>query len=114
MRSLIRTAVMTGVGLVVLTKDKVEELANEVIKEGKLSEKEGEDLIKELKERSQQAQKSLEEKVEAMVREATAKLDVATKDDIAQLKAKIERLERQQEQGTGDFGEPSRDKRDSS
>ena len=44
MFDLIKKTMLTGVGLAAMTKDKVEELAKELSKKGKLSEKEGKDL----------------------------------------------------------------------
>lgn len=94
MFDLIKKTLLTGVGLGVMTKDKVEELAKELTRKGELSEKEGKELIDDLLKKSERARKDLEAKIEGLVREAMGKLNVATKKDIAQIDAKIKRLEK--------------------
>ena len=93
MFDLIKKTLLTGVGLAVLTKEKVEEVAEELVQKGKLSEREGQALIDDLLKRSEQARRDLEAKIEGAVQQAVAKLDVATKEDVSQLIARIERLE---------------------
>ncbi len=88
MFDLIKKTILTGVGLAVMTRDKIEELAKELTEKGKLSEKEGKKLIDELLSKSEQARKDLETKLEDMVRRALGKVDVATKEDIAGLEEK--------------------------
>ena len=96
MFDLIKKTILTGVGLAVMTRDKIEELAKELTEKGKLSEKEGKKLIDDLLTKSEQARKDLETKVEDMVRKALEKVDVATKKDIAGLEEKIRHLEQKQ------------------
>ena len=48
MLNLIKKTMLTGVGLAGLTKNKVEKLAKELAKKGKLSEKEGKKLVDDL------------------------------------------------------------------
>jgi len=92
MLSIIEKGLLTGIGFAAMTKDKVENLAKELIEKGGLSEKEGQALIDDLLKRSEEAQKDLEARVVELVRGAMEKLEVATKKDLAQLEAKIERL----------------------
>lgn len=96
MFDLIKKTMLTGVGLAGLTKDKIEKLAKELAKKGKLSEKEGKKLVDDLLKKSEQARKDLETKVEGMVRRALEKIDVATKEDIDRLEEKIRHLEQKQ------------------
>ena len=96
MFDLIKKTMLTGVGLAVMTRDKIEELAKELTEKGKISEKEGKELIDDLLKKSEQARKDLETKVEGMVRSALEKIDVATKEDIARLEEKIRHLEQKQ------------------
>ena len=93
MFDLIKKTMLTGVGLAAMTKDKVEELAKELSEKGKLSEKEGKDLLDGLLKKSEEAKKDLEGKIEGVVRKTLEKLNIATRKDIDELTAKIERLE---------------------
>jgi polyhydroxyalkanoate synthesis regulator phasin len=83
---------LTGLGLAVLTKEKVEELAHELAEKGKLTEKEGKELVDSLRTRSEEARKELEAKIRGTVEEAIKKLNLATKRDIEDLAARIEEL----------------------
>ena len=96
MFDLIKKTLLTGVGLAVLTKDKVEDLARELVRKGELSEKEGKELIDDLLKRSEQARKDLETTIDRLVREAVERLNLATKEDVAQLVARISRLEQRE------------------
>ena len=92
MFDLIKKSLLTGVGLAAMTKEKIEELAKELAEKGELTEKEGQELVADLLKRSKQAQQDLDEKLRGIVRETIQKLDVATKEDLAELAAKIEQL----------------------
>jgi len=93
MLDLMKKTLLTGVGLAVMTKDKVEELAKEVVEKGKLSEKEGKEFVDSVLKRSDEARKDLEGRIQTAVQGAVAKLNVATKTDIDELKAEIEKLQ---------------------
>ena len=84
---------LTGLGLAAMTKDRIEEFAKDLVEKGEMSVKEGKELIDELWKKSEQARKDLETKMEGMVQKAIEKLNMATKEDIAQLNEKIEGLE---------------------
>lgn len=99
MFDIIKKTMLTGVGLAAMTRDKVEELAKELIEMGGMSEKEGKELIAELQKKSKQARKDLETKVEDMVQKALKKTDVATKKDIARLEEKIKHIEQKESTG---------------
>jgi polyhydroxyalkanoate synthesis regulator phasin len=95
MLDLVRKGVLTGIGLASLTKDKVEELAEKIIEETKLSEEEGRKLVEDLLKQSEEARKNLEEEVKKTVGEALEKLDIPSRKDLEDLKARIEKLEDQ-------------------
>ena len=101
MFDLIKKTLLTGVGLAVMTKGNLEELVKDLVEKGKLSEKEGKAMVDDLLKKSEQAGKDLEAKVEKLAREVIAKVDVATKGDIAALSEKIERLERARREQSG-------------
>ncbi len=92
MIDLIKKTMLAGVGLAAMTKDKVEELAEELTEKGELSEKEAKELVEDLLERSKQAKKDLNKKMEDVVTKVLKKMDVATKKDIARLDRKIKNI----------------------
>ena len=94
MFDLIKKAVLTGVGLGVMTKEKVEELAAELSKRADLTEKQGEALIADLLVESEKAAQALDGKVSAAVRGALEKVEIATKRDVTALEKRIAEVER--------------------
>lgn len=100
MLELIKKTLLTGVGLAVVTKEKIEELSNDLVKKGQLSEQEGRQFIDDLLKKSEQAQKDLETRIENSVHSVVDKLNLVTKDDVAALEAKIEALE--EKRGAGE------------
>ncbi len=94
MIDLIKKTMLAGVGLAAMTKDKIEELAEELTEKGELSEKEAKELVDDLLERSKRAKKDLNKKMENVVTKVLKKMDVATKKDIARLDRKIKNIKK--------------------
>jgi len=94
MFAFIKKSLLTGIGLTLMTKDKVEELGKELVERGEMSEKEGKEFIDELVKKSEKARKDLDAKIERLVQDAIEKTNVATKKDIEKLAARLEQLER--------------------
>jgi polyhydroxyalkanoate synthesis regulator phasin len=92
MVDLIKKALYTGVGLAVLTKEKAEELVKELTQQAKLSEQEGKELFDGLLKQSEQARNDFQTKVDEAVLSVVKRLNLATKDEVASLKAKVDEL----------------------
>jgi len=90
---LIKKTMYMGVGLAYMTKEKVEEISQELIKKGELSATEGKEFIDDLTKKSEEARKGLEAKVDSLVKSSLARMKIATSDDIAALEKRIEKLE---------------------
>ena len=99
MFDLIRKTLLTGVGLGVMTKEKVEELAGELSRRAQLTQKEGKDLVDELLKESDRAAEALRAGVSDAVRATLEKMDVATKRDIDALEERLTRVEEQMSPG---------------
>jgi polyhydroxyalkanoate synthesis regulator phasin len=99
MIDLIKKALYTGVGLAVLTKEKAEELVRELSQQAKLSEQEGKELFDSLLKQSEHARNDLQTKIDDTVLAVVKRLNLATKDEVAGLKAKIEELSAKVGQG---------------
>lgn len=89
MIELIKKAMLTGLGVASLTKEKVEEVANDFIEKGKLSEQEGKKLVDELMAKSEESKEDIKKQVDELVGKALAKMEIATKEDIASLRKEI-------------------------
>ena len=92
MFDLIKKTLLTGVGLAVMTKDKVEELGKEFASQAKLSELEGKEFVDHLLKQSETARKEFESRINSAVQKAVSGLNLATKDEVARLSAKVEEL----------------------
>jgi polyhydroxyalkanoate synthesis regulator phasin len=94
MFDLIRKTLLTGVGLAVLSKEKAEEMAREIADAAKLSSEKGQEFVDEVVGRSEKMRKELEETVQRAVNDSLKRTNLPTRDDIAELRARIEELER--------------------
>ena len=88
-----RKAMMAGVGLAVMTKDRVEEMAREFAKTGEMSSEKGEQFVQEAMQQAEKARAEFENRVAAIVNDNLAKTAVATRSDIEKLLARIDALE---------------------
>ena len=89
MKEMLKNIVYTGLGAAFLTKDKIEELKNELLEKGRLSQDEGKQFVDELANRSEKAKEQLNLWIEKKVAERIDHLNLATKDEIAALRAVI-------------------------
>jgi polyhydroxyalkanoate synthesis regulator phasin len=103
MVDLIKKAFFTGLGLAVLTKEKAEELVKDFAEQAKLSEHEGKELVDSMMKQSDQARNDFQSKIDETVQAVVSRLNLASKDEVASLKAKIDELSAKigQGQGTG-------------
>ncbi len=101
MVDLIRKALYTGIGLAVLTKEKAEEFVKDLTQQAKLSEQEGKELLDGLLKQSEAARDDLQARLDAAVLAVVKRMNLATKDEVASLKAKVEELSAKLSQGAG-------------
>jgi len=69
MLNIIKKSMLTGIGLALIAKDEVEDLAKELVNKGKMSENEGTKFLEDLQKRYDQTQQKLEEKVQKAVKD---------------------------------------------
>ncbi|MCK4993764.1 MAG: phasin family protein [Candidatus Omnitrophica bacterium] len=83
-----------GLGALVMTKEKAEEVVNELVKKGEVGQDEGKELINELIEKGEKSKKEIEDQIEKTVKNVVGKLDISTKKEIEELKSEIEELKK--------------------
>lgn len=93
MFDVIRKAMYAGVGLAAMSMDKVEEMAREIAKTADLSEKKGEEFVNEMMGKSEEMRADLEQTIQSVVHETLKQLDVPTREEVAELNAKLAQLE---------------------
>jgi polyhydroxyalkanoate synthesis regulator phasin len=89
----IKKFVMTGLGGVVLTRDKLEEWKNRLVKENKMSEGEAKRWIDELREAGEGQWKEMEGSFREMLRKRLDKMNVADQRELEKLRARVDELE---------------------
>lgn len=92
MIELVKKALLTGVGVAALTKDKIEEVARDFVEKGKLTEQEGKALVEDLVARSDESRAELQRQIEAKVNSVLEKMDLARKSDLDALRDEIQEL----------------------
>jgi poly(hydroxyalkanoate) granule-associated protein len=98
MFDLIKKTMLAGVGLAAMTREKIEKTIDELVKKGKLSEKEGKEIVEELIEKSKTTKKDLEKKTEKIITKSLKRLNIPTRDELTEIKKRIERLEKSEEE----------------
>ena len=94
MLNIIKQSMLTGIGLALIAKDEIEDLANELVKKGKMSEKEGNKFLEDLRKRYDETQKQLEARVQKTVKDFMKKADVVTGDELKGLKKEVRELKK--------------------
>ena len=94
MLNITKKALLTGIGLALIAKDEVEDLAKELVNKGKMSENEGTKFLEDLQKRYDETQKKLEEKIQQAVKDFMKKADVVTGDELKGLKKEIRDLKK--------------------
>lgn len=89
----LKKMLLAGVGVTLMTKDKVEELAREVAKSAQLSADKGQEFIDEAVARAKKGREEFDALVQRAVNEAVKRTNLPSRDDVAQLNARLERLE---------------------
>jgi polyhydroxyalkanoate synthesis regulator phasin len=89
MIELVKKAMFTGIGMMSLTKDKVEEVAQDFIEKGKMSKQEGEKFVSDLLKSSEESKQDLKKQEEESVSGMMGKMDIASKSDVAALREEL-------------------------
>ena len=93
MKEMLKNVVYAGIGAAFLTKEKIEELKSDLIAKGKMSQEEGKQFVDDLLRKSERAKDQLELWINKRVEERVDQFNLATKDEVAELRRKIEELQ---------------------
>lgn len=92
MQEMLKNIAYAGLGLAFLTKEKIEELKDDLLAKGRLSQEEGKQFADDLINRSEKAKEQLGQWIDKKVAERFDRLNVASKDEITALHAAIDDL----------------------
>ncbi|BCL60736.1 hypothetical protein DGMP_14290 [Desulfomarina profundi] len=95
MIDLVKKAMLTGIGVASLTKDKIEDIAKDFAQKGKLSEQEGEKLVREMVSKTEESKEELKKQINTMVEKALAKTEFVRTADIEELHGEIASLRKE-------------------
>jgi len=98
MIDLIKKAVLTGLGVASLTKEKIEEFGRELMDKGKLTEQEGAKFVVEMQKRADESREALKNQTDKLVEAALSRMQLAKGSDLEKLQAEIASLRKEIEE----------------
>lgn len=93
LEDLFKKFVYTGVGLISLTKDRLQKTVDELIKEDKISEKEGKKMVDDFFKNTESKKKDLEGQLKSVIEKAVAKFKFANSSSLEELANRVKVLE---------------------
>lgn len=102
MKEMLKNVMYAGIGAAFLTKEKIEELKGDLIEKGRMSQEEGKQFVDELLRKSEKAKDQLDLWINKRVEDRVKQLNLATKDEVAELQRKIEELQVAINRGAGE------------
>ncbi len=93
MIELIKKAMLTGLGVASLTKEKIEEIGRDFVEQGKLSQQEGEKLVEELLAKVKESKEDIRKQIEERVEEIVKKMNLVRMSDLDEMKLQIKELQ---------------------
>ncbi len=88
-----RKGALFGIGLWALTEEKIQDIADELIENGEIKKEEGKRFVREIIEEQRKQKEDMEKKISSRVNETFSKADIATKEEVKELKDIIMHLE---------------------
>ncbi|MCY9662736.1 polyhydroxyalkanoate synthesis regulator [Paenibacillus chondroitinus] len=93
MNDLIKNAVSLGLGLTIVTKEKLETYVKELVVKGEVAPEESKALVAKLIKKGEEQQDALKEIVRVQLQKLLVDLHLATEEDIKRLEQRIDQLE---------------------
>ncbi len=88
-----KKAAYAGIGLLFVTKEKLEELAKKIAEEAKVSEGEGKKFFEELVQKTEEARQNVERMVNGAVDKALESIDLSRRSEFKALEMRVAALE---------------------
>jgi polyhydroxyalkanoate synthesis regulator phasin len=90
----IQKKLMTGLGVVLLTKDKIEEITRQLVHEARLSREDADRLADELYHAGRHQWTSMETFLKDAVRRTLSSVDIGSRQELEKLKTKVDTLQK--------------------
>lgn len=95
MIDLIKKGVLLGLGALTLTKEKAEELVDELIKKGEVSKDERSSVMREILDKAKEQEENINERIRVEISKIIEKLGIPSKKDFEELEKRIDKLTQQ-------------------
>jgi polyhydroxyalkanoate synthesis regulator phasin len=96
MLDIIKKSIYLGLGFTAVTKEKVENLVDELIEKGQLARGEKPKAVQEILDEIEESKTVLKQKTNAVISETLSSLGYATQKDINEMKEKLDKFEKKQ------------------
>lgn len=94
MKDTLEKIITLGLGTIAVTKEKAEQVAKELMKEGQINRKEADAMVKKLMKKGEESRKELDATVEKAIHGVMKKLDIPTRSEVEKLRAEIASLKK--------------------
>lgn len=94
MIDLLRKTYLAGLGLASLTRERIEEIVDELVKRGEVAEKDRPRVFKDLLERAQEERERISQAIRDNVRKVVQEMGIPTRDQYEALVKRLETLEK--------------------
>ncbi len=102
MKDTLKNILYIGLGAAFLTKEKIEELKDDLLAKGRMSQEEGKQFVDDLLRKSEKARNQLDLWINKRVEERINQFNLATRDEVAELRRQIEELQVAINRNSGD------------
>ncbi len=89
-----KKAMLMGLGMMNLTKEKAEALAEELIKKGEIAKEEKFKIVDKLLSQAQEQEKELMKKFSEIIKKTITEMGIPTKEDIEKVLTKLDEIEK--------------------
>jgi polyhydroxyalkanoate synthesis regulator phasin len=91
----LKKAALTGVGLALMGKEKVEEVSTKIAKEANLSAEEGKKFVDDMVQEAEESRQKFDQEVQNKVKSTLEKMNITTKEDYDKLEKRVAKLEQE-------------------
>ncbi len=95
MHTLFERSFLAGIGLLSMTHEKAQKVVDELIRRGEVQRDDAKEWVEQLAQRGDEERQAIHKLIHDEVRSALDELGLATKQDVQDLAAKIETLDKQ-------------------
>lgn len=93
MNEMFQKVMLLGIGAASMTREKIEELINDMVEKGKLTADEGKEMLEQTTEKAKRESSNIKEMAADTYQDALRAMNLASRDSVADLERRLEVLE---------------------